>query len=560
MFSKELLIDAQKLEQQWQAECQQIYGTKEYQATTGSGIPTKPVYTPTDIDDLDYKDISMPGIFPYTRGIHPLMYQYAQWATQQGLGYGLPENTRERYDLLRKEGMEGYIPQYFIVNDAVAQHGYDPDHPAGKGQVGRCGTSWCHIRDYEILFHDLPLDRTGVVLGTFDTSAPALAMYVVCAERMGYPPHILRGHTINCAYRQTAMDLPSFAPEYALKVVAELIKYCVRHVPKWAPISFQGFIYHTSGANAIQEVAFALAPAIAVTETCMELGLHPDEFVSRYGFHFAADDDFFETVAKIRAFRRIWAKLAKERFGCKKPKSQQPILQIETSTTSLTAQQPLNNIIRATLQTLAAVLSGPNSIWTTHYDEGLSIPTEESAILCVRTQQIIYHESKVANIVDPLGGSYYVEWLTDRLEKEIAKLLNKIDEMGFYRCWRSGWFRKETEKSAYEWRKRLEKGESIKVGLNKYVTEEETKVPIFKVDPQVEEIAIERVKQYRSERDNTLVQNRLQELKKVAQQVKEDWPRGGDLMPALLDTVRAEATLQEIMDVLKGEFGWSFVY
>ncbi|OGW12820.1 MAG: hypothetical protein A3G93_03645 [Nitrospinae bacterium RIFCSPLOWO2_12_FULL_45_22] len=303
-----------------------------------------------------------------------------------------------------------------------------------------------------------------------------------------------------------------------------------------------------------------MAPAIAVTETCMELGLHPDEFVSRYGFHFAADDDFFESIAKIRAFRRIWAKIAKERFGCKSPKSLQPILQIETSTTSLTAQQPMNNIIRAALQTLAAVLSSPNSIWTTHYDEALSIPTEESAVLCVRTQQIIYHETKVANVVDPLGGSYYVEWLTHKLEEEITKLLSKIDEMGFFQCWRTGWFRKETEKSAYEWRKGLEKGDNIKVGLNKYVTEGEAKVPIFRVDPQVEEIAIERVKRFRAERNSDVTQASLRELKGVARQVNQDWPQGGDLMPAVLNAVRAEATLQEIMDVLKGEFGWGFVY
>jgi methylmalonyl-CoA mutase N-terminal domain/subunit len=560
MFTKELLAEYQKLEKEWRAACQRVYGEKEYLSTTEAGIPTKAVYTPADIKDLDYKDIGMPGIFPYSRGIHPLMYQYAQWATQQGLGYGLPEDTRARYDLLRKEGMEGYIPQYFVVNDAVAMHGYDPDHPAAKGQVGRCGTSWCNIRDYEILFHDLPLDKTGVVLATFDNAAPALATYIVCAEKMGFEPQKLRGNTNNCAYRQTTLDLPSFSPENAFKVAAELIKYCSRNIPRWSPISFQGFLYHGAGANAIQEVAFTLASAIAVAETCMELGLHPDEFVSRYGFHFAANDDFFESIAKIRAFRRIWANIAKERFGCKHPKSLQPIIQIETSTTSLTAQQPLNNIIRAALHTLAAVLSSPNSIWTTHYDEALSLPTEESAVLCVRTQQIIYHETKVPNIVDPLGGSYYIEWLTHKLEEEITKTLNKIDEKGFFQCWRTGWFRKEIEKSAYEWRKGIEKGDNIKVGLNKYDTEEEVKVPIFKVDPRVEEIAIERVKKFRAERNSDAAQARLRDLKKVARQVREDWPRGGDLMPAVLDAARAETTLQEIMDVLKGEFGWGFVY
>ena len=467
MSQKDMPLEVKALEEEWRRECRRLYGEAQPRLATASGIPIKPVYSPADMEGLDYsQDLGMPGLYPYTRGAYPLLYQSSPWTTQQGMGYGLPEDTRQRYDLLLREGLEvhqGMVPQFFIVPDAPSQEGYDPDHPAARGQVGVCGTSWCKNEDFDLLFHDLPLDKTGLVLANYDSSMVGVAFYVACAERMGYRPEQLRGHTVNNLYRQTCWDLRSFPPESALMVGAELIKYCALNIPRWSPISIQGYGFQEAGANAVQELAFMLATAIAVTEKVTELGLHPDQFVSRYGFHFAADDDFFETIAKIRAFRRMWARLARERFGCQNPKSLAAIIQVETAGTSLTAQQPLNNIVRAALQTLAAVLSGPTSVWTTHYDEALSIPTEEAAVLSLRTQQIIYHETGVAKVVDPLAGSYYLEWLTSKIEEEVQKLLSRVLEMGYVQAWRSGWFRRELERSAWEWNEvdpilRTEKG------------------------------------------------------------------------------------------------------
>jgi len=480
------------------------------------------------------------------------------------MGYGLPEQTRERYDLLRKEGLdahEGMVPQYFIVPDAVVQEGYDPDHPAAKGQVGVVGSSWCNVEDMEILFRDLPLDKTGVAYATYDSSLPTLGMYVACAERMGFKPEQLRGHTVANFYRQTCWDLRSFSPEHALKVAAEYIKYCSRNIPRWSPISFQGYGFQEAGATPVQELAFMLATAAAFTDACVEAGLNADDFVGRYGFHVAIDDDFFEAIAKVRALRRMWATMASERWGCKKQKSLTAIVQAETAGTSLTAQQPMNNIVRAGLQTLAAVLGGSTSIWTTHYDEALSIPTEESATLCLRTQQIVYHETNVAKVVDPLGGSYYLEWLTDRVEEEASALMKRIEELGYLNCWRNGWFRRELERSSYEWRQSLEKGERVKVGVNRYKSEDEVKVNLFRSDPKAEEILVERVKRFRRNRDKAKADRALNELKKAAVEVRERWPRASaEIMPLVVECARQNATHGEIMDVLKGIYGWSYVY
>jgi methylmalonyl-CoA mutase N-terminal domain/subunit len=329
----------------------------------------------------------------------------------------------------------------------------------------------------------------------------------------------------------------------------------------WSPISFQGYGFQEAGATPVQELAFMVATAIAFTEATIELGLHADEFVNRYGFHFAIDDDFFEAVAKMRAFRRMWARITKERWGCKKPSSYKTIIQAETAGTSLTAQQPLNNIVRAGIQTLAAVLGGATSIWTTHYDEALSIPTEASATLGLRTQQIIYHETNVAKVVDPLGGSYYLEWLTDEVEEQATALIQKIEEMGYLNCWRNGWIRRELEKSAFEWRQKIESGEKIKVGVNKYRVEEEMEINLHTPDPESEEIMINRVQEFRKKRDSGKTKAALRELQKGAIDVRENWPKAkAELMPSLIETIRANATLGETMEVLKEVFGWGYSF
>jgi methylmalonyl-CoA mutase N-terminal domain/subunit len=304
-----------------------------------------------------------------------------------------------------------------------------------------------------------------------------------------------------------------------------------------------------------------LATAIAFTEATMKLGLAADDFVSRYGFHFAIDDDFFESIAKLRAFRRMWSKTTKERWGCQKPKSFKTIIQAETAGTSLTAQQPLNNLMRAGIQTLAAVLGGATSVWTTHYDEALSIPTEESATLSLRTQQVIYHETNAANVADPLGGSYFLEWLTEEIEEQATTLARKIEKMGFLNCWRNGWLRRELEDSAFKWRQKLESKEKIKVGVNKYKVEEEMDIKTHQPDLDAEEIIVRRVQEFRKKRDSTKTKAALSELEKAAINLKRNWPNVDiELMPAIIDAVKKRATLGESMDVLKAVFGWSYLY
>jgi len=564
MFSKKILEEMEAHKEEWNREYKKYYKGREYKSCTDSGIEIKPVYTPEDINKSKTEQLAMPGVYPYTRGTYPLMYQSSMWTTQQGMGYGTPEKTRERYDLLRKQGLdahEGMVPQFFMVPDAVAQEGYDPDHPAAKGQVGVVGSNWSNTRDMEILFHDLPLDKTGVVYAIYDPALPTLAMYQVTAERMGFPAHKLRGHTVANFYRQTCWDLRSFLPENSLKAASEYIKYCAQNIPMWSPISFQGYGFQEAGATPVQELAFMVATAIAFTEATLQLGIHADDFVNRYGFHFAIDDDFFEAIAKMRAFRRMWARITKERWGCKRPQSYKTIIQAETAGTSLTAQQPINNIVRAGIQTLAAVLGGATSIWTTHYDEALSIPTEESATLCLRTQQVIYEETNVAKVVDPLGGSYYMEWLTDKVEEEAMKLIEKIEEMGYLNCWRNGWIRREIEKSAFDWRQKIESGEKIKVGMNKHRAEEEMEINLHSPDPESEEIMVKRVQEFRKKRDSGKTESALAELKRAAIDVKDNWPKAtAELMPSLVEATRADATMGESMGVLKEAFGWNYIY
>lgn len=554
----------ESLEEEWQKEYARRYGDRTFKLETAAGVPVKLVYTPKDVEGIDYRDIGLPGVYPFTRGSHPLMYQVTKWTTQQGFGYGLPEHTRERYDVLRKAGLSGYEGMeapFFLIADEATNLGYDPDHPAARGRVGQCGCTWCTTKDMEIMFHDLPLDKIFTVWNIFGPSPIALAMYIVSAERMGIPKETLRGVSCFYFYEQIYMDHPTYPPENGLKLAAEQVKYCLKNVPLWNSISFDGYAMEEAGANAIQELAFMLAPAIAVVETCREIGLNPDDYVSRFGFHMGCGDDFFETTAKIRALRRIWAKLTKEKFGCKLPKSwRASTLQLETAGSSLTAQQPLNNIVRAALQTLAAVFGGANSIWTTHYDEALSIPTEESATLCLRTQQIILDETNVTNVVDPLGGSYYLEWLTNKLEHEVLEILEKMDKKAYVSYMQTGWFRREIEDSAYKWRQGVDSGEKTKVGVNKYVTEEEQEIHLFKPNPEVERIAIERVKKHRAERDNAKTSAALAELRNVAQKVNDEWPSGGDLMPALVETARADATLGEMMSVMREVFGHVYTY
>jgi methylmalonyl-CoA mutase N-terminal domain/subunit len=459
--------------------------------------------------------------------------------------------------LLRQQGLEGYpgfLPPFFVIADAATSVGFDPDHPAVKGQIAGCGVNYSTLKDYELLFDGLPLEKMNVVFSPPDVTIVVMGMYIVYAERRGIPQEKLRALTLNYWYMPMYCGGPHLPGRYSLKLSAECVKYAAKYMPYWLAISFDGYGFQAAGANTIQQLAFMLAPCIALTEKCIQMGLDPDSFLPRFGLHIAPDNEFFESVAKHRALRKLWARTNHERFGCKNPRSMMAVIQSETAATTLMAQQPLNNIIRATIQTLAAVLGGANSMWTTPYDEPFEIPTEESAILSVRTQQIIQHETGLTRVTDPLAGSYYVEWLTKKIEDETTKLLEWIESQGFVNLFESGWFRKELEKEAYKWRKGVESGEIPIVGVNKFVTKEDkTKVNTFERDPKAEQILIDRVKQYRKNRDQQKLRQALLNLRKVAHEVaKEDKE---DLMPAVLDAVRAGATLQEQMDIIKAEFG-----
>ncbi len=557
MFDKETLDAAGELSEKWQ---QEISGRKQYKQLeldleTDSGIRLKPVYSPADIENINYSEIGMPGSYPYTRGIYPLDYQVRPWMNQPIVGYGLPEQCRERMDFLADQGMRGYFGQltFNLVWDSPTKLGFDPDQPESRGKVGQCGVSACTVADMDILFHDLHLDKSRVVLNVFEPALVNLAMYLVHAERRGYAPNQLIGNTVNGPWLRCILGGIGFPPAKALKLTVELIKYCSKNMPQWNTTNLVGYDVREAGGSAVEEVGLILSVHIGLAEACIKAGLDPDEFIPRFSFQIASGMDFFEEIAKHRALRRMWAKINKERFGCRDPKSLQARFHTHTQGSALTAQQPLNNIIRVTIEALAAVLGGTQSIATVSYDEAIAIPTQEAHTIALRTQHIIYDETNVNKVSDPLGGSYYIEHLTNEIEKRANELIGEVDKAGGYlKAWESGWFRQRLDRSAYRWREAVNQGKKPWIGVNKYVGEEKISVPVFEHDPEIEKIAIDRVQKFRQRRDNTTTKAALNHLRRVVSH--ED----NDLMPSILDAVRADATLGEIMDVFRDvyQFGW----
>ncbi|PIP06020.1 MAG: methylmalonyl-CoA mutase [Syntrophobacterales bacterium CG_4_8_14_3_um_filter_49_14] len=559
MFKKEFLEEEDKLRAEWKESYDKLYKGKEFQAATDSGIQVKSVYTARDLEEVGFKP-EMPGGYPYTRGIYPVQYQFTPWFNNLVLGYGLPEQTRERMDLLKEMGARGYFGKdaYNLVFDLVAKAGYDPDDPEVKGRVGHAGCHFATQDDFDYLFHDIDLTKVSVVHNICRATLVQIALYVAYLEKRGIPITKVYGNSMNWLWSFAFVGNVAFPSKSAFKLMAEFIKFCCRNMPQWNHTNIVSYYVEESGGNAIQEAGFAIAAGIAITEECIKTGLEPDEFLPRVGFQIAQAADFFEEIAKVRAMRRVWAKVNRERFGCKNPRSLHLRMHSQTSGVTLTAQQPLNNVVRTTLETLGAVLSGTNSIQTNSYLEALSTPTEESHILALRTQQIILHETNIPNVSDPLAGSYYVEWLTSKMEEEIFRVIEQIDKMGgFVKCWESGWFKEEITKSAYEWREKIDRGEKIIVGLNKYVTEKEQKVPVFKY-PEIEEEALRRLKEYKEKRDNEKLKGALQRLREIAVLVNETWPEhSGELMPAVIEAAKAEATLGELQGILREVFGWA---
>src|SRR3954465_5317755 len=419
--------------------------------TTHSGIPLKPAYFPEDVPD---HDVEAPGSYPFTRGNLAAQYQFMTWANQPVIGYGLPEQTRERMDLLAEQGMVGYFGQRFsnLVYDLVSHEGLDPANPAGRGRIGQCGMAVYSLRDMERLFDGLDPTKMNVVHITYYQVIPALAQYIAYAEKLGIEPSELRGNSMNWYHQSAYVGMSAFPPLQGHKLAVELISYCSKHMPRWNTTNFFAYGVEEAGGTATQEVGLMLAYGIELVRSCVAAGLEPDSFLPRFGFQIAQASDFFEEIAKVRAMRRLWATTMHERFGAQDPRSMHVRIHTHTSGAALTAQQPLVTLIRATLHTLGAALAGTQAMEVSAYDEALAIPTEEAATLALRTPQVIQEETNITAVSDPLAGSYYVESLTDSIADEAMKLVNKIEELGGYTAAQeTAWIRSEGEEAASRW-------------------------------------------------------------------------------------------------------------
>lgn len=513
---------------------------------TLSGIPIEPLYAPEEPDENYEAKLGYPGFYPFTRGVYPTMYRGRLWTMRMFAGFGTPEDTNRRFKYLLEQGQTGLSTAF----DMPTLMGYDPDHPLARGEVGREGVSVATIEDMERLFDGIPLDK---VTTSMTINAPAivlLAFYVVTAERRGIPPHALGGTTQNDILKEFIAQKEWISPPRpSMRIIRDMIAWCSKHMPRWNTISISGYHIREAGATAIQELAFTLADGIAYIETGLEAGLDIDDFAPRLSFFFDVHNDFFEEIAKFRAARRMWARIVRERFGAKNPRSWLLRTHAQTAGCSLTAQQPYNNVVRTTIQALAAVLGGTQSLHTNSLDETYALPTEEAVTIALRTQQIIAYESGVANVIDPLGGSYYVEKLTDEIEARAEEIIRKIDDLGgMVAAIEQGYPQREIARSAYEYQKAVESGERIIVGVNAFRADEEPPIPILEIRPEVEARQKERIKEFRARRDKRRWQEAIDQVKTAA---------AGDsnLMEAVLEAVRCGATLGEICDCFREVLG-----
>ena len=513
-----------------------------------SGMLIKRVYTPEDVKDLDYiRDLGFPGEYPFTRGLHATMYRGRLWTMRMFAGYGTAEDTNKRFKYLLSEGETGLSTAF----DYPTIMGYDSDHPMARGEVGVCGVAISSLQDMEVLFNGIPLDKVTTSMTINGPASILLSMYIAVGDKQGVSREKLGGTTQNDNLKEFfAQKLCIFPPKPSVKLTTDVIEYCARHLPKWNPVSISGYHIREAGATALQELAFTLYDGIAYVESTLERGLKVDDFAHRLSFFFASHNDFFEEIAKFRAARRLWAKIMKERFHAKNPRSMWMRMHVQTSGCTLTAQQPLNNIVRTTIQALAAVLGGTQSLHTNSFDEALCLPTEEAVRVALRTQQIIAYESGVTNTVDPLGGSYYVEALTKEMEEKAMEYIQKIDDMGgAVAAIEKGFFQKEIADSAYRYQREVEEKKRIIVGVNEFaIEEEECPIELLRIDPKVEKEQIERLQKLKRERDNRKVKEILEKLHYAAE--KEE-----NLMPTIIEAVKAYATLGEITDVLRKVYG-----
>ncbi|MCQ6266139.1 methylmalonyl-CoA mutase family protein [Fictibacillus sp. WQ 8-8] len=499
-----------------------------------------------ETEDYDIEKLGLPGEYPYTRGIQPTMYRARYWTMRQYAGFGSAEETNKRFRYLLKQGQTGLS----VAFDLPTQIGYDSDHAMSKGEVGKVGVAIDSLEDMEALLRDIPLDQVSTSMTINAPASVLLAMYIAVAEKQGVSSEKISGTIQNDILKEyIARGTYIFPPKPSMRLITDIFAYCKEQVPKWNTISISGYHIREAGANAVQELAFTIANGKAYVDAALEAGLNIDDFAPRLAFFFNAHNQFFEEVAKFRAARRIWAKLMKEHYQAKNPKSWQLRFHTQTGGSTLTAQQPDNNIVRVTIQALSAVMGGTQSLHTNSRDEALALPTEDSARIALRTQQIIAHESGVADTVDPLAGSYYVEHLTDVMEEEVKLYLEKIESLGgAVAAVEQGYMQREIHHTSYEIQKAIEKGDEVIVGMNSFTVENEVQPELLRVDPTLGEKQKEKLNRLKSARDHDRVSARLDALRQGAQGAE-------NLMPLILNCVRDYCTIGEICGILREEFG-----
>ena len=516
--------------------------------TTSSGVEVRPLYGPDSAPAETYaRKLGFPGEYPFTRGVQATMYRGRHWTMRQYAGFGSAEESNQRYHYLLQSGQTGLS----VAFDLPTQMGRDADHPRARGEVGKVGVSISSLRDMEVLLRGLPLGEVSTSMTINSTASILLCLYAAVAEKNGVPMEQLQGTVQNDILKEyMARGTYVYPPEPSLRIVTDLFAFCAKKVPRWNPISISGYHIREAGSTAAQEIAFTLADGVTYVGAALKAGLRVDEFAGRLSFFFNAHNNLLEEVAKYRAARRLWARLMKERFGAKDPRSWMLRFHAQTAGSTLTAQQPDNNVVRVTLQALAAVLGGCQSLHTNGRDEALALPTAESARLALRTQQVIAFESGVADFIDPLGGSYALEQLTDELEARAEAYLRKIDEMGgMVQAILRGYPQQEIQDAAFQAQRQVETGEQVVVGVNQFHVDERPPAGLLKVDERVELSQRERLKQLRAERSGDAVRRTLDALRAAARSSTEN------LIPRIYDAVRAEVTLGEISDALREIFG-----
>lgn len=515
--------------------------------STWSDMDVPDVLTPADVR-LDYlRDLGLPGEYPFTRGVQPTMYRSRLWTMRMFAGFGTPEQTNERFKFLLSQGQTGLSTAF----DFPTLMGYDSDSPRSLGEVGMCGVAVDTLRDMEVLFADIPLADVTTSMTINGPAIVLLAFYIALADTRGIPRNKIGGTVQNdCLKEFIAQHAWLVPPKPAMRIVTDMIEFCSKEVPRWNTVSISGYHIREAGATAAQELAFTIADGIGYVESCLDRGLDIDDFAPRLSFFWDVHNDFFEEIAKFRAARRLWARLMKDRFGAKKAESMKLRTHAQTAGVSLTAQQPYNNVVRVALQALAGVLGGTQSLHTNSLDETYALPTEEAVTIALRTQQIIAEESGVASTIDPLAGSWFVEDLTNRMEKEAVEYIRRIDEMGgMVAAIEKGYPQREIAASAYRFQRQLEAGDRVMVGVNKYAAESDApNIPLLRIDEEVQKKQVANLHAVKAKRDATKVKEGLDAVRAAAK-------GGTNLMPPIIEAAKAYCTQQEICDVLRETFG-----